>query len=72
MRDFITKFNNPAERIKLKKTFSTKRAKAPEELRELYATINELIGLIQHSALAKKEPGGAEEKKKIDMVIKII
>lgn len=54
MKDFIAKFNNPAERVKLKKTFSSKKAKAPEELRELYVTINELIGLIQNSSLMKK------------------
>jgi hypothetical protein len=30
MKDFISKFNNPLERKKLKKTFSTKKAKAPE------------------------------------------
>lgn len=53
MKDFIAKYNNPNERPKLKKTFSSKMAKAPEELRDLYLTLNDLVALIKSNEVPK-------------------
>lgn len=66
MKDFIAKYNNPNERPKLKKTFSSKMAKAPEELRDLYLTLNDLVALIKLNEVPKSvEPSVKNEIYKI-------
>ena len=66
MKEFIAKYNNPNERPKLKKTFSSKMAKAPEELRDLYLTLNDLVALIKLNEVPKSvEPSVKNEIYKI-------